>query len=170
MQAAYLIERWKNSGGVEIANSQSFIKELCDLIGVEHPQPTIDSDEDANTYVFEKAIKFNNGDGTFSDGRVDLYKQECLVLESKQGIERKDAKAEEKLATASLLRCRRSGTAKRGTAEWDKAMTRARSHAKRYAEALPDWPPFLVVVDVGNHQGGNRKLRHRHRCSGGTPV
>ncbi len=80
------------SGGAELANSQSFLKELCDLLGVPHPEPT-QSDEEKNEYVFEKAIQFNNGDGTYSVGRVDLYRANCFVLESKQGVERKDAEA-----------------------------------------------------------------------------
>ena len=90
MQISEFIDRWKRSGGAELANSQSFLKELCDLLGVPHPDPT-ESDEDQNEYVFEKAIQFNNGDGTFSSGRVDLYRKNCFVLESKQGTERKDA-------------------------------------------------------------------------------
>jgi len=149
MQAAEFIERWTKSGGAELANSQAFIVELCDLLGVDHPDPTIDSGEDQNTYVFEKAIKFNNGDGTFSDGRVDLYKQGSFVFESKQGVEKKNASADERLATVTRNARQRSGTGKRGSREWEKSMFRARGQAKRYAEALPEWPPFLVVADIG---------------------
>jgi hypothetical protein len=29
-------------------------------------------------------------------------------------------------------------------------MQRARGQAERYAKALPEWPPFLVIVDVGH--------------------
>jgi hypothetical protein len=29
-------------------------------------------------------------------------------------------------------------------------MLRARGQAEQYAKALPEWPPFLVVVDVGH--------------------
>ena len=72
MSPAEFIDRWSKSGGAEIANSQSFLKELCALLGVPQPEPT-SSDEDQNTYVFEKAVKLSNGDGTFSDGRIDLY-------------------------------------------------------------------------------------------------
>lgn len=82
------IERWRRSGGAEQANSHSFLKELSQLIGVPEPDPT-QPDETRNTYVFEKAVSINNGDGTFSTGRVDLYRQKSFVWESKQGAERR---------------------------------------------------------------------------------
>jgi len=142
------IARWKDSGGSELANSQSFLKELCDLLEVPQPSPT-HSDESHNTYVFEKQVQFNNGDGTTSSGRVDLYRQGCFVLESKQGSERKAAELAP-LAATTQAKKHRVGTAKRGTAAWNQSMTKARGQAKRYAEALPEWPPLLVVVDVGH--------------------
>ncbi len=144
------IDRWQGSSAAELANSQSFLKELCALLDVEEPQPT-QQDETANTYVFEKAVAFNNGDGTTSAGRVDLYRQSCFVLESKQGSERKAAEQEQALAEVTKLKKQRTGTAQRGTTGWEKAMVKARQQAKRYAEALPnEWPPFLIVVDVGH--------------------
>jgi len=150
MDAVEFIDRWKRSGGAELANSQSFLKELCALIGAPQPEPTISDDDEQNTYVFEKTIQFNNGDGTFSPGRVDLYRKDCFVLESKQGVERKDAEAAEALASITLAKKSRKRTAPRNTPEWDRAMSRARAQAKRYAEALPDWPTFLIVVDIGH--------------------
>ena len=142
MDAAEFIDRWKRSGGAEIANSQSFLKELCELIGTPQPEPTIsDDDDEQNTYVFEKTIQFNNGDGTFSPGRVDLYRKDCFVLESKQGVERKDAEAAEALASITLSKKLKKGTAPRNTPGWDRAMSRARAQAKRYAEA---WCPLVT--------------------------
>ena len=149
MEVAEFIDRWKRSGGAELANSQSFLKELCELLGVPQPDVTT-SDEEQNKYVFEKTIQFNNGDGTFSSGRIDLYRTNCFVLESKQGVERKEAEAAEALATVTQEKRLRKGTAPRNSAEWDRAMKRAWAQAKRYAEALPDWPTFLVVADVGH--------------------
>ena len=143
------IERWKESAAAELANSQSFLKEFCMLIDVPQPAPT-QQDETHNAYVFEKAIAFNNGDGTTSPGRIDLYKRGCFVLESKQGSERKASEAEA-LATITRNRKHKTGTAPRGTAAWERAMVKAREQAKRYAEALPgEWPPFLIVADVGH--------------------
>lgn len=147
--AEKFIARWEKSGGAEMANSQSFLKELCDLLGVDHPDPT-QQDVASNRYVFEKAVEFNNGDGSVSHGRVDLFRAGCFVLESKQGSERKAAEAAEALATVTKTAKKLAGTAARGTAGWDRAMQAARKQAKGYAEAIPDeWPPFLVVVDVG---------------------
>ncbi|MCA9111283.1 MAG: hypothetical protein KDA52_15125, partial [Planctomycetaceae bacterium] len=144
------IDRWQGSAAAEMANSQSFLKELCALLDVEEPQPT-QQDESANTYTFEKAVIFNNGDGTTSQGRVDLYRQGCFVLESKQGSERKAAEQEQALAEVTRAKKRRTGTAQRGTTGWEKAMVKARQQARRYAEAIPgEWPPFLIVVDVGH--------------------
>ncbi len=45
------IDRWKDSGGAELANSQSFLIELCTLLDVPHPEPT-QPDESQNTYVY----------------------------------------------------------------------------------------------------------------------
>lgn len=143
------IDRWKDSGGAELANSQSFLKELCTLLDVPQPEPT-QTDESQNTYVFEKAVEFNNGDGTTSPGRADLHRKGCFVLESKQGAEQKAAELAQALATKTRAKKFRAGTAKRGTPAWDQAMEKARQQAKRYAEAIPDeWPPFLVIVDIG---------------------
>ena len=106
------IARWKNSGGAEIANSQSFLKELYDLIGVPHPEPT-QPDEDRNTCVFEKAVKIVNGDGTEAEGRLDLYRNGSFVLESKQGTERREAEADEALTTVTKAKKRRKRHADR---------------------------------------------------------
>ncbi len=112
------------------------------------PEPTR-QDDAANPYVFEKGVTFNNGNGTTSFGRIDLYCRGCFVLESKQGSEQRDA--ERALSNAVQSSKQRSGTAKRGTRGWDQAMAKARQQARRYAEALPDeWPPLLIVCDVGH--------------------
>lgn len=74
MDTTDFIARWKDSGGAELANSQSFLKELCALLEVPQPEPT-QPDESHNDYVFEKRVEFNNGDGTKSEGRIDLYKR-----------------------------------------------------------------------------------------------
>ena len=142
------ISRWQRSGGAELANSQSFLKELCQLLGVPEPEPT-QADESKNTYVFEKAVNLNNGDGTSSTGRVDLYRRKTFVLESKQGAERRANELAEALATVTKQKRHRRGTAQRGSAQWAQAMRAAFQQAKRYAEALPEWPPFLIVCDVG---------------------
>jgi len=45
------IARWKNSGGAELANSQMFLLELCDLLVLEHPDSG-KSDTTNEQYVF----------------------------------------------------------------------------------------------------------------------
>ncbi len=148
MNHEQFITRWQRSGGAEMANSQSFLKELCQLLELPEPEPT-QADESQNNYVFEKALNFNNGDGTFSAGRVDLYRRKAFVLESKQGAERRANELAESLATVTKQQKHRKGTAQRGSSQWAQAMRSAYHQAKRYAEALPEWPPFLIVCDVG---------------------
>ena len=136
MELQQFIEQWSRSGGAELANTQSFLRDLCDLLELEHPQPTV-ADEACNTYTFEKAVTFNNGDGTTSPGRIDLYRKGCFVLESKQGTEKQEAE-QEVLSSATRKKKFRAGTAQRGTPGWERAMTKARKQAEGYAKALPD--------------------------------
>ena len=78
------IQSWSATGGSELANTQSFINELCALIGVEPPRGSRVDDAE-NSYVFERRVFEDNGDGTSSFGRVDCYKKGSFVLEAKQG-------------------------------------------------------------------------------------
>jgi hypothetical protein len=146
------IDRWSPSGGAEQANYALFLSELCDILGVPHPEPTRPDDED-NAYVFERRVVFQNPDGTQSYGRIDLYKRGCFVLETKQGIEKQDEA--ELLSSAGQQRQqrRRRGHGTRGSSAWNDTLLRARGQAEQYARALtaPETrPPFLVVVDVGH--------------------
>ena len=141
------ITRWKRSSASERANYALFLSELCDLIGVSRPDPST-SDEDANTYVIDKAVVFKELDGTSTTNFIDLYKRSCFILEAKQGSNPTAGKD-----TLISPRKLKRGTAVRGTHGWDEAMLAARGQAERYAKALPaseGWPPFLVVVDVGH--------------------
>jgi hypothetical protein len=78
-RAAAFIERWEASQGAERANYQLFLSELCDLIGVPRPEPARGDDRD-NAYVFERAVRFDDGDGLHSPGWIDLYRRGCFVL------------------------------------------------------------------------------------------
>ena len=150
------IAHWRDTGGSELANTQSFINGLCALIGVGPPHGSR-TDDARNDYVFERRVFQDNGDGTTSFGRIDAYKRDCFILEAKQGSEGDRAAAERgeddldlfgQTATTRLKR----GTAKRGTPAWAKAMVQAKGQAERYAKALPvdhGWPPFLLVADIG---------------------
>ncbi len=150
------IAQWRDTGGSELANTQSFINGLCRLIGVEPPHGSR-TDDAQNDYVFERRVFQDNGDGTVSFGRIDSYKRGVFILEAKQGSEADRAAAERgeddldlfgQTASARLKR----GTARRGTPGWAKAMVQAKGQAERYAKALPadhGWPPFLLVADIG---------------------
>jgi hypothetical protein len=56
------IERWEGSGAAERANYQLFLSELCDVIGVAHPDPAT-PDNRQNAYVFERSVEFHDGFG-----------------------------------------------------------------------------------------------------------
>ncbi|WP_322965872.1 class I SAM-dependent DNA methyltransferase [Sphingomonas fuzhouensis] len=150
------IAHWRETGGSELANTQSFIGALCKLVGVEPPQGSR-ADDTHNDYVFERRVFQSNGDGSVSFGRIDAYKRGKFILEAKQGSDADRAAAERgeddldlfgQTATARMKR----GTARRGTPGWAKAMVQAKGQAERYAKALPadhGWPPFLLVADIG---------------------
>src|SRR5687768_13586507 len=73
------IKRWSTATASERSNSQLFLSELCDVLGVERPHNTFD-----NGYAFEFPVIEHQLDGSTSSRRIDLYKRTCFVLESKQ--------------------------------------------------------------------------------------
>jgi len=155
-EIAAFIARWQDTGGSELANTQSFIGELSALIGAEPPRGSR-TDDALNDYVYERRVFQDNGDGTQSFGRIDVYKRGCFILEAKQGSDADRASAERGEADLDLFgqtaatRLKR-GTARRGTPGWAKAMVQAKGQAERYAKALPvdhGWPPFLLIADIG---------------------
>jgi hypothetical protein len=138
--AAQFIARWQGVTASELSTSQSFLIDLCRLLGVDTPHPTPEQD-----YMFERPITFVHGDGSTSAGRIDLYRRGAFVLESKK---------------------LKLGVHTRG---FDDALLRARSQAENYARALPaseGRPPFVVVVDVGKRI----ELYSEFSRSGGTYV
>jgi hypothetical protein len=150
------IAHWRETGGSELANTQSFINGLCALIGVPAPHGSR-TDDAFNDYVFERRVFQDNGDGTTSFGRIDAYRKGCFILEAKQGSEADKAAADggirdvDFFGQTAAARMKR-GTARRGTPGWAKAMVQAKGQAERYAKALPvdhGWPPFLLVADIG---------------------
>jgi hypothetical protein len=118
------IAKWSGVTASELSTAQSFVADLCRLLGVETPHPDTEQQ-----YMFERPIVFSHGDGSTTAGRIDLYKRGCFVLEAKK------------------LK------APMNTKGFDDALLRARSQAEGYARALPaseGRPPFLIVLDVGN--------------------
>lgn len=138
-EAAAFIQRWHGVTASELSTSQSFVIQLCALLGVEPPHPTPEQ-----SYMFERPITFQHGDGSTSAGRVDCYKRGHFVWESKKL----------KLAkTAGVADPQTPHTAPVTTKAFDDALLRARQQAENYARALPaaeGRPPFVVVVDVGH--------------------
>jgi hypothetical protein len=143
------IARWQGrEGGQERANYQLFLSELCDVLAVPRPEPAGATTEN-NDYVFERLVREHQLDGTVSPRRIDLYKKGCFILEAKQSRQKGGAK--EVPGQSEMFG---AAAAKQDTRDqprgWDVLMLNARQQAQGYARALPEWPPFILVCDVGN--------------------
>lgn len=117
----------------ERANKDSYLKDLCTVLGVPHPSPTT-GDDLRDLYVFEKDARFARAGASATTGKIDLYKAGCFILEAKQG---------------SNKSAKKLGTARRETPGWHQAMKDAYGQALGYARAFPTAVPFLVVADLG---------------------
>jgi hypothetical protein len=73
------IARWQGVTASELASAQSFVIDLCGLLGLPAPHPTAEQD-----YMFERPVTFRHGDGGSSAGRIDCYRRGCFVLEAKK--------------------------------------------------------------------------------------
>ncbi len=107
----------------ELATSQSFVAELCDLLDL--PRVTHQPD-----YMFERPLKEHFADGGEAARRIDCYRRGHFVWESKK------------------LR-----QIKAGSDRFKTAMLAAHAQAQAYARALPASEgrvPFLMVADVGH--------------------
>jgi hypothetical protein len=127
MNVNELVSRWADSGDAERANKDSFLNELCDVLGVERPHPKT-GDAERDVYVFEKDVTQTRA-GSTSIGRVDLYKDGCFLLEAKQGAA--------------------AGPKLRDSPASNQMMSAAHGQALGYAALLDAPPPFLLVCDIG---------------------
>ncbi len=144
--AATFIARWKAAPASELSASQSFLSDLCRLLGVPVPHPTAEQD-----YLFERPITFHRPDGSTSPGRVDLYKRGHFVLESKKldagkrggrGIDAALQMLDQEQPAPPIF-----------VGQAISKVSKAHTQAEQYIRALPaseGRPPFLIVVDVGN--------------------
>ncbi|MGH6838221.1 MAG: class I SAM-dependent DNA methyltransferase [Methylocella sp.] len=147
------IARWTTGeGGAERANYQSFLRDLCDVLEVPHPDPA-SHDAALNAYAFERAVTFREPDGFSPRGRIDLYRRGSFVLEAKQSRRPETEKGRQ----SCLFDTGPEETAPLGvrtaSRAWNVLMLNARQQAEQYAKALPaveGWPPFLIVCDVGH--------------------
>lgn len=117
------IARWQGVSASELATSQSFIIDLCELLDVPRPHPTPEQD-----YMFERPVTFSYADGSTSAGRVDCYRRGHFIAESK------------KLKAAV------------DSERFSRTLREAHAQAQNYARALPadeGRPPFLLILDVG---------------------
>jgi hypothetical protein len=148
--AESFIARWSRAEASERANAQQFLIELADVLGVPRP-----SNSHADGYSFEFTVRIPRGDGTFSEGRIDLYRRASYVLEAKQFAAPREAPTPQTVAAeeAGFYGSKKKSGPVRGSGAWDDAMFKARGQAERYARSLPadePCPPFLLVVDVGH--------------------
>jgi hypothetical protein len=120
--AEQFIARWTGKTASELSTAQSFVIELCALLGVAPPTHELD-------YMFERPITFSHGDGSTSAGRIDCYLRGHFVLEAKKV----KAGPATKGFDDALLRAR----------------AQAEGYA-RALPATEGRPPFVLVVDVGN--------------------
>jgi len=130
---------WSNSEPSERANAQLFLTQLCDQISVPPPDP-----RPGSGYHFEWSE---------TEGRADLYKRGCLMLEAKQFRPATPVPTKLQRAADSIVgKKKKSSLPIRGTDAWHEAMVKARKQAEQYIHNLPATepnPPFLIVVDVG---------------------
>ena len=128
------VSKWAASGAAERANKDLFLADLCAVLGVAPPNPST-GDPERDVYVFEREAKLPHEGGDATIGRIDLYKQDCFILEAKQ------ASGE---GTSKL------GKAKRGTPAWNILMNDAYGQALGYARSFDRPPPFIIVTDIGH--------------------
>ena len=135
MDISSFIDRWRQSGASERANKDSFLRDLCDALGVPHPDPAT-GDPERDRYVFERDAVLLGAGEKHTIGKIDLYKHGCFILEAKQGSEAESKKI---------------GSARRGTPSWNMAMIDAYGQAVQYASTIEPPPPFLIITDIRSH-------------------
>jgi hypothetical protein len=72
-----LRERWAGVPAAERANAQTYLRDLCEALGVPAPLPA------GSGYEFELPVKLITRDGTETTGFVDCYKAGHFILEAK---------------------------------------------------------------------------------------
>ncbi len=108
------------------------------------------------SYTFEFHVKDVQADGSTKEGRIDLYKRACFILESKKFQEKVAEQTTLELSAVEIGAAdkrKKTGQPVRDTDRWDDAMLKAYVQARDYVRALPTdepAPPFLLVVDIGH--------------------
>ena len=146
------INRWSGSGGRERPNAIPFLSELCEVLDVEKPKPAVASSVN-DDYCFERPIKSYNF-GEPKQHYVDMYKKGCFIIETKQGVDKKNVLAGKKSTDLTSIQNQpaRVGHGIREKPQYDQAMRKARGQADGYARAIASedgWVPFIIVCDIG---------------------
>jgi hypothetical protein len=152
----FFISRWTaREGGAERANYQMFLSELCDVLGVDRPEPA-GAERAHNDYVFERAVRPRSSDSLTAPKRIDLYKKGAFILEAKQsrlpGAKNAIPNRLSLLSDQAPEDAETLGQRSRGPA-WDVMMQNARKQAEGYVfllDADHPAPPFVITCDVGN--------------------
>lgn len=111
-----LATEWSSAQASERANAATYLDRLCRALEVEPPRPS------GTGYEFEYPVRIVAKDGTETNGRIDLYKEDHLVLEAKDYAEGRSS---------------------------DVLLRKAFGQAHTYARSLPGSPPpYLMVMDV----------------------
>lgn len=146
------IAEFSASGGAERSNAQLFVIGLCEVLGL--PRPDAAKEDTAHDdYVFERRVAFHHANGSASAGWIDCYRRDSFILEAKQSKKRATQSDPDQLTLPGEAFLPKTGHAVQGTRRWDRVMVEAKKQAENYARALPvdhGYPPFLLIVDVGN--------------------
>ncbi|MBN8613202.1 MAG: class I SAM-dependent DNA methyltransferase [Deltaproteobacteria bacterium] len=121
MKLDAFLERWEGSEGSERSNSQHFLIDLCDLVGLPRP-----GTKDGDDFRFEQRAKFKAADGDHT-GRADLVRRGAFVIECKQFTKKE-----------------------RASKAWNLGMQDALGQALDYANGLDQLPVFVIACDVGH--------------------
>jgi SAM-dependent methyltransferase len=148
------IQRWQGQeGGQERANYALFLTELCDVLGLTHPD-VAGATHESNDYVFERVVREPGRDGSSTPKRIDLYKRDAFILEAKQSRMEGEKKIAGQSALPGLDGAETVSRGRRGAGRaWDVLMMNARAQAENYVRLLPadhEPPPFVLVCDVGH--------------------
>lgn len=141
------IAHWSRAPISERAHYQTFIIQLCRLIGAPAPDDERMGDLD---YCFERPVRFRHEDGSGHLGYIDCAKRGCFVLEAKQSMKRRDGGVFDPAVQLALFSQPVARKRKPSQDALDRLMRAAKRQAESYAKALDEWPPFLVIVDVGH--------------------
>ena len=137
------IAKWAAASLAERAHYQTFISQLCRILHVPAPDDERPGDRD---YKFERSVRYDHEDGSHT-GFIDCYRQGCFVLEAKQSDKRMRGGALDPHPDLAVVARGKSFRAPVDAV--DRLMRHAKKQAEFYARGLEEWPPFLMLVDVG---------------------